>query len=110
MAEPKNCIVCGLSSTFDELDPKEGTPYLCTECFRRKQAGRTLLGEVNGGFTIIQQGDTAVVGFNESKGEYVAWHYRFDNAGVPSFFWGRYGDREEAFKKYQMKERGEYSG
>lgn len=70
---------------------------------------RSLLGTMNAGFEIIEQGSKAVVGHREKDNEYVAWNYHFAN-GQPSYDWGRYGDRIGAYEAFCKKEAGLYSG
>lgn len=72
--------------------------------------GTSLVGKVNIGYTIKLQGMLAVIGWSETKQEYVTWSYDIIN-GEASYFWGRYGNTfDEIKKKYDLKENGEYSG
>ncbi len=71
-----------------------------------------LVGCVNAGYEVIEQGQRAVIAKKIGKygTEYVAWHYHIEE-GQPAFYWGRYGtDYELAKEAYNKKERGEYSG
>ena len=70
-----------------------------------------LVGCVNAGYEVIEQGQKAVIAKRVGKygTEYVAWHYHIEN-GQPAFYWGRYGNYELAKEAYDKKERDEYSG
>jgi hypothetical protein len=68
-----------------------------------------LIGTINSGYTIIEQGKKAVLATDASKTLYVAWNYDTQD-GKPSFFWGRYGNEDYARIAYNKKEAGEYSG
>lgn len=76
--------------------------------------GKTnLIGTMNAGYTIIKQGEVAVIAEYKNKDAgttaYVAWHYKF-NDGNADFFWGRYGSREHTEESFDKKEKGIYSG
>lgn len=68
-----------------------------------------LLGTVNAGYEIIEQGRETVVGYHKGKDEYVAWNYSTNGEDV-NFYWGRYGGKEYAYQCFDKKEAGQYSG
>jgi hypothetical protein len=70
-----------------------------------------LLGMTIEGYTIIKQGDIAVIAECQIPygNQYVAWHYK-NNNGEVDCFWGRYGSREYAEECFEKKEKGVYSG
>jgi hypothetical protein len=73
-----------------------------------------LIGTKNGRFTIIKQGDRAVIGekineYMEDGKEYVAWNYSVLN-NEANYYWGRYGTKKQAENAFNKKESGEYSG
>ena len=74
-----------------------------------------LIGTMNAGYTIVKQGNTAVLAQKEYEFggikdiKWVAWHY-WERGGEVEYGWGRYGSRAYAEECFAKKERGEYSG
>ena len=72
---------------------------------------KDLIGTKNEGYTIIRQGNIAVIGYNAENKTYVVWNYRVSNSSEVSFHWGRYcNSLRSALEKYHLKEKGKYSG
>lgn len=67
----------------------------------------SLIGKIHAGYTIITQGETAVIA--QAGEHFVTWTYKQINTEV-DFFWGRYGSYEYVKECFNKKERGEYSG
>jgi hypothetical protein len=71
---------------------------------------KNLVGTNNVGYTIIKQGEQAVIAHNPNAfDKYVAWSYNYVNNEV-SYFWGRYGTFNTATIAFNKKENNEYSG
>lgn len=68
-----------------------------------------LIGVNNNGYTIIKQGEKAVIGKSENN-MYVGWSYKILDNWIPDFYYGRYGNERHALKAFRLKEKGEYSG
>ena len=62
-----------------------------------------LIGTKNVGYIILKQGKKSVIGYSETKKEYVAWSYHITEDKNPSYYWGHYltelADVDQAFDK-----------
>lgn len=70
-----------------------------------KNMQTNLIGTTNVGYTIIKQGEKAVIAQDLTAPDmYVTWSYRIQD-GQPDYFWGRYvSSYDTALLKFSQKE------
>ena len=83
--------------------------YEITNILFERSDFMNLINTKNAGYTIIKQGEKAVLGVRTigDYTEYVAWNYNIRN-GKADYFWGRYGlDLQDITDRFNKKENGE---